>query len=327
MMVRRPYRAGSFYPGDRAACTRELEACLPEQPPEMPADTRVVGVAVPHAGWVYSGPTAGLAFAAIRRASTPRRGWRTGAGDAALGESVRLKSDPPVWPCASTPGTFVLLGASHSPFVREPAVMAEGAWEMPLGRIEINADLAGRILASEVARFVDDAAAHEPEHSIEVQVPFIQHLFEGARIVPIIVPPARVSHVVGEAVAAAIRESGEDAVVVGSADLTHYGPQFGIVGHGSCAEANAWVKDVNDRRMVDLLLGLKAEQIVAESAARHNSCGGGALAALVAAAVALGADDARLLHQTTSYEVQPSPFGDTIVGYASVAFLAPTAPA
>jgi len=295
MMVRRPYRAGSFYPGDRAACTRELEACLPEQPPEMPADTRVVGVAVPHAGWVYSGPTAGLAFAAIRRGRAP--------------------------------GTFVLLGASHSPFVREPAVMAEGAWEMPLGRIEINADLAGRILASEVARFVDDAAAHEPEHSIEVQVPFIQHLFEGARIVPIIVPPARVSHVVGEAVAAAIRESGEDAVVVGSADLTHYGPQFGIVGHGSGAEANAWVKDVNDRRMVDLLLGLKAEQIVAESAARHNSCGGGALAALVAAAVALGADDARLLRQTTSYEVQPSPFGDTIVGYASVAFLAPTASA
>jgi AmmeMemoRadiSam system protein B len=295
MEVRRPYVAGAFYPGQASACTRQLEACLAEQPPEMPADTRVVGVAVPHAGWTFSGPTAGLAFSAIRRDRIP--------------------------------GTFVVLSASHSPFVREPTLMRAGAWETPLGRIDINADLAGRILGSGLAHFVDDAAAHETEHALEVQVPFIQHLFEGARIVPIIVPPARTSHLVGEAVAKTIQDADEDAVVVGSADLTHYGPRFGLVGHGSGEEANAWVKDVNDRRIVDLLLALKADAIVAEASQRHNSCGSGALAALVAAAVTLGADEARLLRQTTSYEVQPDPYGDTIVGYASVAFLAPKAAA
>lgn len=290
MRVRRPFRAGSFYPASAGECRRQLEACLAGDLPELPAGEVVIGVAVPHAGWVYSGPTAGLAFAAVHRTSSPE--------------------------------VFVLLGASHSPFLTFPAIMSAGEWETPLGRVAIDEDLAEAVLAAGAGRIRDDPEAHEPEHSIEVQVPFVQYLFPEARIVPIIVPPAPDSHLVGDAVADAVEESGLKVAVVGSADLTHYGPHFGLFNHGTGARANAWVRE-NDRRMVDLLLGMRAEEIVPEANQRQNCCGAGALAALTAACRRLGVENSLLLHQTTSYEVMPDPAGDTIVGYASVAFLKP----
>jgi len=289
MTVRSPCVAGAFYPGSREGCVSALEACLSRPAPDLPPDGRVVGAAVPHAGWTFSGPTAGLAFRALLRGGAPT--------------------------------TVVLFGASHNPGVRRPSIMAEGAWETPMGEIAIDAALAAGILDAGAGAVVESAAAHDGEHSIEVQVPFIQHLFPEARIVPIIVPPFEGSADVGAAVAAAVGGA-PGAVVVGSADLTHYGPRFGIVGHGAGAEANRWVKEVNDRRMVDLLVSRDGSAILPEARDRHNTCGGGSLTALVAAVTALGATEAVLLEQTTSYEVQPDPYGDTIVGYASVAYVA-----
>lgn len=170
----------------------------------------------------------------------------------------------------------------------------------------------------------DNPRAHVGEHSIEVQVPLIQHLFPDAKIVPIAVLPEPAATEIGLAVARAIRNSGCDAVCLGSTDLTHYGPAYGFTPRGYGEKAIQWVRDENDRRMIDLALRLDAEAAVPEAESRTNACGSGAVAATLAAARQLGAERGCLVHYTTSYDVMREQMGerdsDAAVGYAGLIF-------
>ncbi len=285
--VRHPVVAGQFYPADRAGCVRMIEECLPDA---LPADLpeRIRGGVVPHAGWVYSGPTAARVFAAVHARSTPQ--------------------------------TFVLLSAMHRWGASRPAVYAEGAWDTPLGEVEVDADLARKVLEEGGGLLMDAPEAHTGEHSAEVQVPFIKHLFPQARILPILVPPDERAVGAGEAVARAVAGAGKEVVVIGTTDLTHYGAMYyGFAPAGTGERALEWVR-ANDERVINLMLQLRAEEIVPETAARHNACGGGAVAATVAAARALGAREGRLLEYTTSYHVMPRGPATDFVGYAAVIF-------
>jgi AmmeMemoRadiSam system protein B len=287
MQIRRPVVAGQFYPADRAGCVRLIEQSQPDQPPHDVPDRVIAGV-VPHAGWVYSGAIAARVFASVCSRSTPE--------------------------------TFVLFSAMHRWGAARPAVYGSGAWATPLGEAEIDADLAQAVLEEGGGLLVDAPDAHAGEHSCEVQLPFIQHLCPQARILPILVPPEELAPSAGEAVARAIAKTEEEVVVVGTTDLTHYGAMYyGYAPAGTGDAALAWVKD-NDARVIDLMLTLQAEEIVAETAAHHNACGGGALAATVAAARALGAQKGVLLEYTTSHHVMPRGPATDFVGYAAVVF-------
>ena len=123
---------------------------------------------MPHAGWTFSGALAAMVFAAVKR----RRG---------------------------TVGTFVIFGAAHGYFGAQPAIDGSDAWETPLGTTHIDDSLRQVLLDSGAA--VVDSSAHRHEHSIEVQVPFIQHLFPDARILPIIVPANESALVLGRTLA------------------------------------------------------------------------------------------------------------------------------
>jgi AmmeMemoRadiSam system protein B len=287
MRVRRPVVAGQFYPASKAECVRMIEQCLPDQPPDgLPP--RIVAGVVPHAGWVYSGPTAAKVFAAVRA-------------------------------CA-TPDTFVLFSAMHRWGTGQPAVYADGAWATPLGEAEVDADLAQEVLEEGAGLLVDTPEAHAEEHSAEVQVPFIQHLFPRACILPIMVPPDEQVVGVGEVVARAIAGMEKDAVVIGTSDLTHYGAtyyRFAPAGTGE--QALEWVR-ANDERVIAMMLQMQAEQIAPEATAHRNACGGGAVAATVAAARAAGAQEGVLLEYTTSYHVMPRGPATDFVGYAAVVF-------
>ena len=287
MPVRHPVVAGQFYPADRAGCIRMIEQCLPKEPlSDLPE--RIVAGVVPHAGWVYSGPTAAKVFAAVRERGEPE--------------------------------TFVLCSAMHRWGAARPAVFAEGAWITPLGEAKIDADLAQVVLEEGRGLLIDAPEAHEGEHSAEVQVPFIQYLFPQARILPIVVPPDDQAVAAGEAVARAIVRAGKDAVVIGSSDLTHYGAMYyGFAPAGTGERALEWAR-ANDARVIDLMLRMRAEEIVPEAATHHNACGGGAIAATVAAARALGAQKGVLLEYTTSYHVMPRGPATDFVGYAAVVF-------
>jgi hypothetical protein len=220
------------------------------------------------------------------------------------------------------PRTVVLLGASHRRLGRDAALYPDGAWETPLGLAPVDSDLAERVLAAD-SPIAADADAHYGEHSIEVQVPFVQYLWPDARILAILVEPRGAAVQVGEAIAGAAGDAGADVVYIGSTDLTHYGPSYGFMPQGAGADGVSWAKDVNDRRLIELMCGMKAELVVDEVIEHRNACGAGAVAATMAACRAAGATTGVLLAHVNSSEVARSlgmAGGPDAVGYAGVVF-------
>ncbi len=284
--VRMPVVAGQFYEGRASALRRAVADCAGGYAP--PEDLgEVLGGVAPHAGWVFSGPTAAKVFLAIARKTEPQ--------------------------------TFVVFGAVHRYLSGHAAIYPGGAWQTPLGRIDIDADAAEAAAAECAELTVLSAEAHEGEHSIEVQVPFIQALCPDAKLLAIAVPPMRNAADVGRCVARALAGTDRRSVVVASTDLTHYGMGYGSPDQGTLSRAMPWMRE-NDRRMIRLVEELKADEVVAEAQANRNACGAGAVAAAVAAAKALGAAGARTLEYTTSADVMPEPNADRAVGYVGIVF-------
>ena len=291
MGIRKAIVAGQFYPGGYDGCLAEIKECegargLPES---LPADI-VCGI-VPHAGWTFSGSLAGLVVRAIRR-------------------------------CYEEVDTFVIFGAAHRYFGPLAAVYDKGGWVTPLGEVGIDEGLAGAIVSCGVGAAACDA--HSSEHSIEVEVPFLQYYFPESLIVPIIVPPAVEAIALGESVGDLIAADKERRIVcLGSTDLTHYGPHYGFdfMGHG--ADGFEWAKNVNDREFIDFALGMEADSMLKSSAENQNACGAGAAAATVAAAMRLGKTGGQLLAHTSSSEVMRVKMGTASrdsVGYAAIVY-------
>ena len=245
---------------------------------------------VPHAGWVYSGQVAAAVFKTLARRPPPQ--------------------------------AVVLFGSVHQLRGQEAAVFVSGRFETPLGPLPIDERLADRMLGH-TNLLTSDSYAHESEHSIEVQLPFIKHLFPDTSIVPIMVPPTDKAHEVGEAVGRTLEAYKYDAFIVGTTDLTHYGPGYGFTPQGVGEQAIAWAKTENDTRFLDLVCAMKGEEVVADAREHRSACGSGAVAATISAAAALGASKGHLLQHTTSAEVMRRQSGaraNDAVGYAAVVF-------
>jgi AmmeMemoRadiSam system protein B len=218
--------------------------------------------------------------------------------------------------------TFVIFGAAHSYFGTSPAVSDSGVWITPIGEVVIDEELAEAILGTGQA--VSDPNGHLSEHSIEVQIPFIQELFAGAKIVPVLVPPTEQAITLGTRLGEIIdRQEDKKIVCIGSTDLTHYGPRYGFVPMGTGKNALTWAKQVNDKKFIDLTLELKPEELLASAVKNGNACGPGAVAATVAAAQKLGCRQGLLLGHITSNEIMQQKMGTTsadAVGYAGIVF-------
>jgi AmmeMemoRadiSam system protein B len=184
----------------------------------------------------------------------------------------------------------------------------------------VDEELAVAILEAGSGLLVNSPEAHASEHSAEVQVPFIQYLFPKAKILPILIPPEEEAAHAGEVIGQVVSTAQRPIVIVGTTDLTHYGATYyGFAPAGTGEQALEWVRG-NDERVINLILGLQAEEIVAETATHHNACGGGAVAGTVAAARTLGAEKGYLLEYTNSHHVMPQGPATDFVGYAAVVF-------
>jgi AmmeMemoRadiSam system protein B len=290
MQVRHPVVAGQFYPADRQECLGQIAECLASHTLSEPLPDPLVAGLVPHAGWTFSGPLAAMVFAAVKK----QRG------------AVRA---------------FVICGAAHGYFGSMPALDESDAWETPLGRVPIDDSLRQSLIEDGVA--VADSSAHRREHSIEVQVPFIQHLFPEAAIVPIIVPPHESAIGLGDAVAELSADRAAGIVCIGSTDLTHYGPRYGFTPMGIGADALGWASSVNDRQFIDLAIALEPQGLLSNAIENGNACGPGAAAATVAVAKRLGAAKGVLLAHTNSNEIMLRQMGHAShdsVGYAAIVF-------
>jgi len=291
MQTRKPIVAGQFYPGRHNSCVAEINECLrQERPADLLPETIAAGI-VPHAGWTFSGSLAALVFSAIKQRHD--------------------KVD-----------TFIIFGAAHGYYGSSPAVYDKGSWLTPLGEVTVDENLADAVLKSDAA--VSDTSAHEYEHSIEVQVPFIQHLFADAKILPILTPPNEQAILLGEAVGDIIKRDKQKKIVcIGSTDLTHYGPRYGFTPMGTNEKALQWASEVNDKEFIDLALKLDATGLLASAAENLNACGPGAAAAAVSAAKKLGKTKGLLLAHTNSNEVMIKKMGSSsaeAVGYAAIVF-------
>ena len=291
MQTRKPIVAGQFYPGQNDSCIDEINECLDARTLSGALPETVVAGIVPHAGWTFSGSLAAMVFSAIKQQH----------------EKVH---------------TFVIFGAAHGYFGQSPALYDRGSWMTPVGEVAIDEELADAVLS--VGPAVSDAGAHRAEHSIEVQVPFIQYLFGGAKILPIIVPPIKQAVALGNSIGQIINKDEHKKIVcIGSTDLTHYGPRYGFTPMGVSEDALKWADSVNDKKFIDLALKLEPERLLADAAENCNACGAGAAAAAIAAAKQIGKSEGLLLAHASSNEVMLRKMGTTSadsVGYAAIIF-------
>jgi AmmeMemoRadiSam system protein B len=278
--VRRPSQAGAFYEGTQEALERQIKECFtgrlgPGKLPEVPEHgaRRILGLVCPHAGYMFSGPVAAHAYYA-------------------------LATD-------GKPDIVVILGPNHTGYGSGLAIMNEGVWRMPMGDVEVDIETANHIVHA--SRIIDiDETAHSFEHSIEVQLPFLQYLFgSNFKIVPVCFLMQDISSAkeVGQALAKVLAD--KNAVIIASSDMTHYEPQE------KAARKDREVLKAIEAMDPDLLYSTIETN-------RVTACGYGPIAALITATKMLGAKEAKLLCYKTSGDV----IGDysSVVGYAAVCF-------
>ncbi|WP_394295121.1 MEMO1 family protein [Thermococcus kodakarensis] len=290
MVVRYPAVAGSFYPADEELVLM-LERFFSDLGEEG-NDRRITAGVAPHAGYIFSGYTASRTYKAIFEDGLPE--------------------------------TFVILGPNHTGLGSPIAVHPPGTWITPLGEIEVDGELAREIAKISGIADLDDLA-HKYEHSIEVQVPFIQYLAEKAgkevKIVPITlgIQDEDVAEDLGRAIFEASRELGKDVVVIASTDFMHYGQIYGYVPFRARADELPHRIKEWDFRIIRRILDFDVRGMFEEiREMNHTMCGPGGVGTAIVYSRLAGAVEAELLHYTTSFEVSRST--EAVVGYASIVF-------
>jgi AmmeMemoRadiSam system protein B len=274
-MLRHPAVAGHFYQGTAEALRKQVQGFI------IPGAKKVkaLGILAPHAGLLYSGAVAGSVYS-----------------------SVEL------------PDTFILIGPNHTGLGASVSLMSSGRWETPLGTVDIDEQLAAAILKKS-KHIHEDTLAHLREHSLEVQLPFIQYFKQAFKIVPLQMLDTALTTCleVGQAIAAAIKERGvrsadddperHHVLIVASSDMSHY-------------ERAATAKE-KDSKAIHQILNLDPTGLY--RTVRDNGitmCGYGPAVAMLAACNALGASRAELVKYANSGDVSGD--YDQVVGYAGI---------
>jgi MEMO1 family protein len=273
-VLRRAAVAGSWYPGTASAINAEVGSYL-DAARAAPPPGRLVALVSPHAGLRYSGPVAAHGYGLLE----------------GVAEGL----------------TVVMVGPSHRAAFDGVALHLHGAWETPLGRAAIDEEIAQAILDADRVVF-EDPDVHRDEHSLEMQMPFLQRLVPGLRIVPILMGSQSRREV--EALGAALGKAlaGRRALLVASSDLSHYQP--------------AVVANRLDAVVVDAVGRFDDESLLRRLETHDNvACGGGPVVAVMKGARALGADRARVLKYGDSGDVGERDKSH-VVGYLSAALTA-----
>ncbi len=268
-LVRRPAVAGRFYPAKPDVLERQLDHYLAAESAAGHKDETIIGCMVPHAGYMYSGPVAGAVFQRL-----PAR------------------------------AAYIILCPNHTGRGVPLAIMLKGEWLTPLGTASINPDLAANLLHS-CHLLEEDSRAHEDEHAIEVQLPFLQRHVGSFTFVPIAVGVSRFAALesLGHGIAVALKKSGSPVMIVASSDMNHYEPDD--------------ITRVKDRKAIDQILALDPAGLYDVIRKEDISmCGYGPAVAMLTAAKDLGATRAELVRYATSADAS----GDrsAVVGYAGI---------
>lgn len=266
MSTRAPAVAGTFYEATPERLRAQVDACFVDPVPQ--SKERFIGAVVPHAGLMYSGHVAAAFYG---RAELPRR--------------------------------FVILCPNHTGAGLFAAINREGSWRTPLGEVAIETRLADALM-SKTSLLAEDARAHAREHSLEVQLPFLQRLLDDFTFVPICLGAHRydVAEEVGRAIAEVLKDE-RDVAILASSDLNHYEDQKTTLRKDQLA-----IDQVLARNPSELWRAVDEYDV--------SMCGFIPTTAMLVAANALGASEARLIKHATSGDINHD-YGH-VVGYASI---------
>lgn len=262
-MIRKPAVAGQFYPGAKEALKNAVNEFL--QFDAQPV--KAFGVAAPHAGYIYSGGTAGHTYAS-----------------------------------AIIPKKCIVLSPNHTGMGASAAIMTSGEWSTPLGNIPIDEKLASS-LKENCNLLTEDMTAHVAEHSLEVQLPFLQAKQPDLSIVPITFQHLMFEdcEAIGKAIAKTIKECGEDVLIVASTDMNHY--------------ENQTTTMHKDDMAIQRVLALDPKGLLSTCGEhRVTMCGVIPTSIMIVACKELGAEEAKLVEHTTSGDTSGD--YDSVVGYA-----------
>ena len=266
-MIRTPAVAGRFYPADSGELSRQIESLIGAQPPAEKLRAR--GCLVPHAGYMYSGRVAAAVYA---RLQLPRR--------------------------------YIILGPRHYPQGEALAILSEGVWQTPLGEARIDSRLAADLKRA-YPLLREDSVAHRAEHSLEVQLPFLQRLAGDFRFVPIALGTVRFPELddLGRAIAEVMSVEKEEILVVASSDMNHY-------------ESDD-ITRAKDRKALDKILALDPRGLY-DTVRREGitMCGYGPAVTMLTAARQLGATRAEVVRYATSGDTTGD--REEVVGYAGI---------
>ena len=265
--IRKPTVAGQFYPSSSQELREQITAFIDKK--ATPQDA--VACVLPHAGYVYSGLVAGQTVSRIK-----------------------IKD------------RIILLGPNHTGYGAGFSIMAEGSWQTPLGEIKIDSTLAKQLLSSS-SHLENDQLAHQFEHSLEVELPFLQYFKDDFKMVPITIlsDDCEALKEAGKEIASAIKQAGiqGSTLIIASSDMTHYEP---------LAQAQK-----KDKEAIEAILELNEEKLM-EKVRKLNitMCGYAPIITMIAAAKALGATGGKLIKYQTSGEITRD--NNSVVGYAGI---------
>ena len=289
-MLRTPAVAGQFYDGSKEDLKHTIEDCFLDKrgPKSLPkiiqSKENIIGLVVPHAGYIYSG-----AIAAHSYHTLVKNGFAE---------------------------TFIILGPNHTGVGSGVSIMTEGSWQTPLGNVPINEELSKQICKGIIEK---DENAHMYEHSIEVQLPFLQFSAENKKFdfVPICMAMQdfEIANEAGNIIAEAIKKTDQNIVIIASTDFSHAGFNYmSMPPSGMRVDEYA---EKQDKLAIEQILKMNPEKLI-DTVHQNNitMCGYGPVAVMLTAAKILGAGKSELLKYGTSYEVHPS---SSCVGYGALA--------
>lgn len=281
MKIRNPAVAGSFYPDDPEELKQTIKNFIEKIEPKRKT---CIGAVAPHAGYEYCGKTAASVYVNI---ST---GFETA----------------------------VIIGPNHSGMGAGISTSLD-TWQTPLGYLEADKEFVREISKDSI--IMEDPRSHLKEHSIEVQLPWLQYRFKDFKIVPITINPiyfdTETCKEVGEKIADVVKQLRRKVLIIASSDFTHYGPMYGYSPFsGEISDILKKIKQM-DLEIIDLVTKLKPVEVIKLcDEKRLTICGYGGIAAMLFAARALGAKQGELLNYSTSFDVSKNT--DAIVGYAGI---------
>ncbi|MFW6271708.1 MAG: AmmeMemoRadiSam system protein B [Desulfosalsimonas sp.] len=284
MNVRKPVFAGTWYPAGADECRQMIDSFLKETRFHKDIDAQAAGGILPHAGWPFSGDLACNTISYVRG------------------------KDP-------EPDIVAVFGM-HLPPGGQPHIMTKGAWQTPFGELETAEELAEKI-AGQYRCKKETPDNFIPDNTIELQLPFVKYFFPDAMLLAIGVPPSETAIEIGRSVADEAQKQGLQIKILGSTDLTHYGPGFGFTPAGTGRQAFEWVKNENDRQVIDQMLEMAPKEVIRQGLSNQNACCAGAAAAAISACINLGTKHAHLIGYSSSYEKNPD---STFVGYGGIVY-------